>query len=437
MSKNLQNISKLKIRVRKMRKIGIKVSESETRKNVMRNNYINGNNDNNDDPFGYFAIEKFAVRNNIIMSPSFQDYSKGNLPLKRKIIIYSHCILQLIFLIKFALISIINKPWIWNLLADPLYILRLNHSPAIMYGFMMFIFLVSQQTSIIFERNMKFEFISLISRIKNNEEIYKLNEKYFEKFCRRVKLVTKLFFGPLFIAIVLIIIVPFGYLSIKAYFDSEMDFSLIKLMINYITFAILIIHGVAIACIAFVMYYLTTLYLKYHFLQIKEQIQRCVTTGNSGLLIDAIHEHNYFTQLTQKLNEMLSIGLGIIYFCGTPTLDILLHLAIHSKNIYMRSFYTPFFIQLLSCILIFNLIISQVSTAAHNITSDLYKFLARNQTRKISLEIKLKISTFIEKLCGPTIGFYCFDWFPFTSLELYEYMYFITGTYFLLSDLIF
>jgi hypothetical protein len=196
-------------------------------------------------------------------------------------------------------------------------------------------------------------------------------------------------------------------------------------------------HGVAIVWWALVMYFWTTLYLKYHFKQIKEQVQECVKTGNLQLLIDAIHEHNYFTELTQKLNKMMSIGLGIVYFCGTPGIDILLHLSIYSKNSYLCLFYALFCFQALIFLFIFTFMISRVSSAAHNVTSDLYKFLTIKYTTRIPLIHKLKISAFIEKLCGSTIGYYCFDLFPFTSFELYQYLYFISGTYFLLNDLIF
>jgi prepilin signal peptidase PulO-like enzyme (type II secretory pathway) len=130
---------------------------------------------------------------------------------------------------------------------------------------------------------MKLEFISLMLKIKNNQNIYKFKNKYFKKFCRKSKLIIKLLLGPLFIAFVFVNIIPYGYLSIEAYFDSKMDFSLIKLIMNYILFIICLTHGVALDWLTLVMCYWTTLYLKYHFQQIKEQIQECVITGNSQL----------------------------------------------------------------------------------------------------------------------------------------------------------
>ncbi len=46
------------------------------------------------------------------------------------------------------------------------------------------------------------------------------------------------------------------------------------------------------------MSYSTTLYLKYHSQQIKQQNPQYVKTGNSRPLTDAIHEHYFFTELT-------------------------------------------------------------------------------------------------------------------------------------------
>jgi hypothetical protein len=215
-----------------------------------------------------------------------------------------------------------------------------------------------------------------------------------------------------------------------------MNFSLIGLIINYVLFTICWIHCIAIIWIALVVYFWTILYLKYHFQQIRETIQHCVKTGNSTLLIDAIHEHNYFTELTEKFNEMLCVGLGITYFCGTPAIDILLHLTICSENLYLRSFYTLFLAQVVIFLFIFTFI-SRISIFAHNVSSDIHNFLLRKHTTKIQLINKLKISSFIEKLYGTFIGYYCFDLFPFTTFEFYQYMYFISGTYFLLNGLIF
>jgi hypothetical protein len=284
---------------------------------------------------------------------------------------------------------------------------------------------------------MKFEFISLLQRMKNNQNIYKLNDKYDEKFRRNSKLIVKIILGPAYIATVFINVIPFTYLTLKALFDSQMNFSSIGLIINYVLFNISNIHCVAILLMGLVVFLWTTLYLKYHFQQIRETIQHCVKAGDSILLIDAIHEHNYFTEMTEKLNEMMCTCLGIVYFCGTPAIDILLHLSLYCQNLYLRLFYALLLVLSVSFIFFFTFTISRISVFAHNVSSDIHKFLLRKHTTKIQLINKLKMSSFIEKLYGTCIGYYCFDFFPFTTFEFYQYMYFISGTYFLLNGLIF
>ncbi len=107
--------------------------------------------------------------------------------------------------------------------------------------------------------------------------------------------------------------------------------------------------------------------------------------------MDAIREHNYFTELNQKLNKIISKGLGMAYFCGTSGVHILLHLSIYSENSYISLFYIPYIIQILIIIFIFNLVLSEVSTAAHKITSYLHKFLATKYTTKIPLNRKFEL----------------------------------------------
>ncbi len=77
---------------------------------------------------------------------------------------------------------------------------------------------------------------------------------------------------------------------------------------------------------------------------------------------------------------------------------------------------------------------SSLSSAAHNITSNLYTFLFRN---RVSIVYKLKICAFIEKLDGPIIGYYCYDLFAFTNYELYQYIAFFSSNYILMNDLLF
>ena len=47
-------------------------------------------------------------------------------------------------------------------------------------------------------------------------------------------------------------------------------------------------------------------------------------------------------------------------------------------------------------------------------------------------KLKFNVLTLIERLAGPTIGIYCFDIFPFTNYEFYQYIVAASSLYILL-----
>jgi len=110
-------------------------SKITSKKRVMYNNFVDENkeeikdnkeqvNDNNVDTFGFLLIEKIFRDNYLLISPTFEDVSKGNKPFKRKIIIWLYFIIQLVVIVRFLVLAFVNKPWVWSLLADPFYILE-------------------------------------------------------------------------------------------------------------------------------------------------------------------------------------------------------------------------------------------------------------------------------------------------------------------------
>ena len=94
----------------------------------------------------------------------------------------------------------------------------------------------------------------------------------------------------------------------------------------------------------------------------------------------------------------------------TPPLMKLLYL-VHAKDTkYFARFIaaagsTVFFLVMFSI----NLLSSMIASSAHKPRRVLYRFLI---SVKVSIHKKLKIITFIEKLNGSVIGFYCWNLFP-------------------------
>jgi len=437
------------------RKIGIQVSEeteetnepdSESRVVVKRNNSVKDNNEdlndcnnvndlnyNYDDPFGYYNLFKFWIGKHVWISSSYEEYLNGIRHRKRKIIVWAHCIVSLISLIRFALLAIIDKPWIWTLFAEPTCILGIQHfysSMSVFFGIMIF-FIQSLITR--HEINMKLELWSYFHRIRFGQNKYKLEDRYYRKFCKISKFLIKLGTGPLYRAGILALLIPYGILSIMAYFYSDMNLSITNLVLSNLLQMDYVIHGTALCLMGSIAYIVVSLHLKYHFKQIKDQIQECVKSGNYRHLIDTIHEHNYWSGSTQKLNEMFSPILGISYLSCTAAFDILLHMTLSVNNSFARLVYGLFALIVMAFLYAVIYSAASVTESAHDLTTDLYSFLLRNRP---TIKQKLKIIAFIEKLSGPKIGFYCYHFFPLTYFEFYKYLFFVFSLYALLSGFV-
>ena len=82
------------------------------------NNYIkSGINEH----IGIEILEKFMAKYYILFATTFTDSINGVKPLKRRIIIYCCNALDWIMFLRFALITIIDEPWIWILFGYPFY----------------------------------------------------------------------------------------------------------------------------------------------------------------------------------------------------------------------------------------------------------------------------------------------------------------------------
>jgi len=409
------------------------VRKTKTRIKLRLNNLMTKYN--NDDPFGYLALEKFFDTNNLCVSSTFVGAIYGDRPLERIIYVWYYFLLQAIVIIRLATLSIIDKPWIWRLLVNPLYILEGQRLINLMLICLALVAVFGQYLLVTCESKDSLSFNIFLQKIKYNQDENKLKLTYYLKFCKMSKFVVKLFLGPCFKVIIYTAVIITIFSSIKAYSDPNMDFSITALILSFVFVIIWLKHSFAVILGSFIYIYVTTLHLKYQFKQIKDQIQKCVKSGNSRLIVNAIHKHNYCSECIHNFNKFYSLALFLIYFLATPTIDIFIYLVIHKlTNVYMRIIFALLWFQLVIALYVFTYILSSLSSSAHNLTSDLYAFLVRN---RCYLRHKLKIISFIEKLSGPVIGIYCYNLFAFTTFEFYQYMAFISSTYFLLNNLIF
>jgi hypothetical protein len=394
------------------------------------NNFIDGRDTN--DFTGILIIEKFFQKYYFLVSPTFADYVSGYRPKKRRIIVLALRIFVWIVNIRFAILALIDKPWVWTPLGDTNYLLGKSNLMSLMFLSFGSLSATVGLVYYVFELNHELDVISYLHKIRNNSDEYQLNIEYKTKFCHKIKVMAKHFVKHSVEVPTFLSGVTFTAVAIIAYMDQTYEYSALILLVWNLLFILWIIHEFSISLSDFILLYTIGLYLKYQFNQTRDQVLKSLKTNNISLLKNAIERHNFHSQLIPKFNRYFKFNIFITYFCAALGLNLLLSLALNIKlNPLLRIVYYSNFFQISVAVYIFNYIAAAVSHSAHRLTPILYAFLATNKT---STKQKLEISALIEKLSGPKIGFYCLDFFPFTNFELYQYLAFVSYAFILVNN---
>jgi len=134
-------------------------------------------------------------------------------------------------------------------------------------------------TLLVLEHKNKCEFIKIAYLIMNSEE-YQLNRIYMDKFYSLYKLIIRI------MMICRKIVSYFAYILILifttiAYFDSEMNFSIIIMSIWFLVTVITFYYAILIFFTASAYIYLISLYMKYRFRQVLDIIEIYLKRGNT------------------------------------------------------------------------------------------------------------------------------------------------------------
>jgi hypothetical protein len=158
-----------------------------------------------------------------------------------------------------------------------------------------------------------------------------------------------------------------------------------------------------------------------------------------------ISEHNQLSRLISLLNQAYSIALFLVYLILACDFNIYLHRTIKSDPRYMPIFSIIFNISFLVIdiflITVTSVVPASVAESAQSSYEALNSIMARSRMAKLykknpvlNYSALVVLSSLIEKIGGPTIGFYCYDLFPFNSDTLFDYFSSLISFYFLLSD---
>jgi hypothetical protein len=188
----------------------------------------------------------------------------------------------------------------------------------------------------------------------------------------------------------------------------------------------------------FAVYYISVTYIRYRFEQINDLVKKFIqlsrNKSNHNLLMCAIEEHNQITVLCMKNNQFANYVFLFAYYMVSPIIDITLYIAIHLENYHLKMFFYTFSFIIISLLFIFSLSTAQLQKSAHFSYKNLNSIIA--QQKKIPLKMKMKIVGLIERLAGPEIAVYCYDFFPLDNYEFYLFIERISSNFFLLMNFI-
>ena len=154
------------------------------------------------------------------------------------------------------------------------------------------------------------------------------------------------------------------------------------------------------------------------------------------VLMKAMVEHNYISKLTADLNQFFKYVVFIIYYMSTPSTELFIYIITDKETVFtVKIILTIAVLNSILAIFLITLMSSSISFAAKKSHSKMYKFLIENNF-KFTVREKLKVQSFIEKLSGPDIGFYCLDWFPLNYFEFYIFCANCVKNYFLILNFV-
>jgi hypothetical protein len=87
-----------------------------------------------------------------------------------------------------------------------------------------------------------------------------------------------------------------------------------------------------------VVFYKVSLHVKHNFRQIKDSMKPNLKSRNLVLLMDAIREHNHYSELTLECNKFFKYVLAIVYFVFTPIVNLIVYYSLSEVNPYLRTF---------------------------------------------------------------------------------------------------
>ena len=383
-------------------------------------------------------VELFMKKFHLLISEDMDDYVAGHHNRKRLNMVIMTRMALILHTLRFVIALLTKSNYLKIMMMD--FSSMLGQSQMFLLALIMFALgiLYICLTITYQEMNNTLYTLGILSGIKNNLLSFPLNSYHQRRIGVAGNFMGIYIMRPSFYMFSLLTM-GFHFIYSLIFYSKleEKLFSALYLIIANILWFIIIIQTFIVIWVGLIAWWATTSYCKYKFNEINKKVLLGIKYSNLRLLMYAFREHNYIEIMVKQMNHTFRIGLFIIYYIGTLSLQILLFMAHHKDTPYAFKWIAAIISStVLMVIIIVNIMCASMTKSAHKSYSVLFGIDNKNikiNTRLIFRE-RWKLLAFIEKLSGPPIGYYCYDLFPMNSYELYEYLYIAGSNYFLIMN---
>ena len=238
--------------------------------------------------------------------------------------------------------------------------------------------------------------------------------------------------------------------ALIAYFNNNINFNLVVLIISTIQSVICVNISIA-TVISLIMYIITLLiFLKWKQDEIIKSIRFSVIWRNKVKLNDGLKVYHQFTRTISELSRLINMVIGMIYILTPIMLSQGIIIINGQDNSKFDNFIQLIFVIIITFVIILIYIFNHLASSITLVNQSIPKFLypvfnnmnsnnqvglkTKNNSNRSNILFHMKIDSFIARLNEEYVGFYCFNLFQFTKLAYFKYLYMFMSAYILISN---
>ena len=387
------------------------------------------------------SLIEMGFKTRVFIHESAEHYEQRRITRARIVECYLWRMFTIITWIRYILPVIVPKRWVIGLVSSPATAvfptntavddpnMRMIHFTYSQAPLVLFSLLLILQTTELNYTNTAYNFN--IDYLK--KKLLPLSSRNERKLSIRCNMVRLILFKVTFIPVLLLFTTACTALNIESYLNSDSNFTLTSIILFNFCLIFFSIQCLGLVSLGVTNCVFIVLYLRYKFREINDRFLLCLRFKNFSHL-KIIAEHNQICKLTHDINKLVKLYIFIFYYLASPTLIAMVdlteepHLALIAKFIN-----TILIVVIFGAIFVINLMSSRISKASTLPLKYLHRYMAENN---LPTKQRLKTMEIIERLCGPDIGFYCYDLFPMNSYEFYIYVSNCCKNYILIKTLL-